>query len=182
DGIRLAARFADLCDLARPFGLRVDLEFMRWREVGTLAQAETVLRRAGKSNGAILLDALHLHRSGGKPADLAPLSASALRAAQLCDAGANIPQTEAEVIAEAREGRLPPGEGVLPLAELLEALPGDVNLSVEMPFPGLEVRSRLARAFDATRRVLAIRSQGTADRARESATFPTRSPSGPRET
>ena len=161
DHARLTAHFADLCDLAQQFGLRVDLEFMRWRAIGSLPQAEAIVREAGKTNGAILVDALHLHRSGGKPGDLIPLPARYLRAAQLCDAGADIPATEAAIIAEAREGRLPPGEGSLPLAGLLDALPVDTSLSVEMPLPALESRARIAAAYQATRRLLDHETLGT---------------------
>ena len=72
-----------------------------------------------------------------------------------------MPATEAAIIAEAREGRLPPGEGSLPLGDLLEALPADTSLSVEMPLPALETRARIAAAFTATRRLLDRRSRGT---------------------
>lgn len=161
DSARLIAHFAELCDLARQFGLRVDLEFMRWRVVGSLPQAEAIVREAGKANGSILVDALHLHRSGGKPADLIAISARRLRAAQLCDAVADIPASDAAIIAEARAGRLPPGDGGLPLGGLLQALPADASLSVEMPLPALDVRARLAAAFNATRRLLERQPRGT---------------------
>jgi sugar phosphate isomerase/epimerase len=161
DAARLTAHFADLCDLARPFDLRVDLEFMRWRAIGTLPQALAIVRQANKSNGAILVDALHLSRSGGKADNLISIPAEWLRAAQICDAGADVPATEAAIIAEAREGRLPPGEGALPLGELLAALPTDAFLSVEMPMPALQTRARITAAFDATRRLLDRQSRGT---------------------
>jgi sugar phosphate isomerase/epimerase len=161
DHARLTAHFAELCDIAHPFGLRVDLEFMRWRAIGTLPQALAIVREAGKSNGAILVDALHLTRSGGKAADLIAIPDAWLRAAQICDAGAEVPATEAAIIAEAREGRLPPGEGALPLSDLLEALPADASLSVEMPMPALETRARIAAAFAATRRLLERWPRGT---------------------
>jgi sugar phosphate isomerase/epimerase len=154
DPARLTAHFAELCDLALAFGLRVDLEFMRWRAIGALPHALAIVREASKSNGAILVDALHLTRSGGKAADLISISDEWLRASQICDAGADMPTTEAAIIAEAREGRLPPGEGALPLGDLLEALPADAFLSVEMPMPALETRARIAAAHDATRRLL----------------------------
>jgi len=160
DPVRLTAHFADLCDLAQQFGLRVDLEFMRWRAIGSLPQAEAIVRGAGKANGTILVDALHLHRSGGKPGDLISIPAHHLRAVQICDAVADMPASDAAIIAEAREGRLPPGEGALPLGELLEALPADAILSVEMPLPALAVRARLATAFNATRRLLERQSRG----------------------
>ena len=158
---RLTAHFAELCELAASFGLRVDLEFMRWRAIGMLPQALAIVRRRDKSNGAILVDALHLTRSGGKAADLIAIPDDWLRAAQICDAGPDMPTTEAAIIAEAREGRLPPGEGALPLGDLLEALPADSRLSVEMPMPALETRARIAAAFEATRRLLDRQSRGT---------------------
>lgn len=151
---RLTANFAGLCDLAGRYGLRVDLEFMRWRAVGTFEQAEAVVRGAGRDNGAILVDALHLDRSGGRPDDLRSVPASLLRAAQLCDAGALRPTLDEEVIAEAREGRLPPGDGTLPLPELLAALPGDATLSVEMPSRDRDAKGRIATAYAATQRLL----------------------------
>jgi sugar phosphate isomerase/epimerase len=154
DPARLTAHFAELCDLARPFGLRIVLEFMRWRAIGALPQALAIVREANKSNSAILVDALHLTRSGGKAADLISISDQWLRAAQICDAGADVPTTDAAIIAEAREGRLPPGEGALPLGDLLQALPADAFLSVEMPMPALETPARITAAHDATRRLL----------------------------
>jgi sugar phosphate isomerase/epimerase len=154
DPVRLTASFAALCDLAAEFGLRVDLEFMRWRVVGTLAQADAVVRHAGRPNGAVLVDALHLSRSGGAPRDVKTLPREFLRAAQLCDATAMQPASDADAIAEAREGRLLPGEGALPLAALLQALPADAALSVELPMRGLDARARIATAHSATRRLL----------------------------
>ena len=156
DLTRLIAKFAALCDLAASFGLRVDLEFMRWRVVGSLGQAAKIVAHADRPNGAVLLDALHLSRSGGAPAQLQELLPGIVRAAQLCDARALQPVTEAEVIAEAREGRLPPGAGELPLVELLRALPTNTVVSVEMPLPSMDVIPRLALAHRATCRVLAV--------------------------
>lgn len=168
DSARLAANFAALCDLAGSFGLRVDLEFMRWRAVGNLAQALAVLRQAGAANGAVLVDALHLSRSGGDPADLKAVPAEMLRAAQLCDAAATMPATDAAIIEEAREGRLPPGEGALPLAALLQALPTDAVLSVELPMRGRDASSRIAIAYEATLRLLRGFPHGAASESRNS--------------
>jgi sugar phosphate isomerase/epimerase len=154
DNSRLTANVARLCDLAQPFGLRVDIEFMRWRHIGTLQQADAIMRAAGRPNGAILVDALHLNRSGGTPADLDAIPVNFLRAVQLCDAAAAIPATEAAIIAEAREGRLPPGDGTLPLFDLMDALPDDIHASVEMPSPAYESRSRIAIAFQRTKELL----------------------------
>ena len=68
---RLAAAFADLCDLAAGFGMGVDLEVMPWRQVGTIQDAAAVVRDSVWSNCGVLVDALHLARSGGDPVDYA---------------------------------------------------------------------------------------------------------------
>ena len=150
DGVRLAHNFAALCELANVYGLRVDLEFMRWRPVATLQQALAVLTAAGQGNSAVLVDALHLFRSGGDVAAIAQVHPHYLRAVQLCDAPLQAP-AEALIIQEAREGRLLPGQGQLPLVALLDALPADVQLSVETPSSALQGERRLKAARDVTR-------------------------------
>jgi sugar phosphate isomerase/epimerase len=154
---RLADRFAALCDLAGRFGIGVDLEFMRWRVVGRLSQAAEVVTAAARRNGRILLDLLHFVRTGGTAQQLAAVAPSLLGAVQISDAPAEDPG-DAGIIDEARAGRLPPGEGGLPLRELLEALPPGVPLAVEVPmqrsFPALTPLERARRACDATRDLL----------------------------
>ncbi|MGY4494140.1 sugar phosphate isomerase/epimerase [Pseudomonas sp. TE3610] len=152
---RLTDHYAHLCELAVDFGLRVDLEFMRWRAVGNLAQARQIVEGAGQGNGGILLDALHLFRSGGTVAMLADIEPRWLRAVQLCDAPLLAPPEEL-IISEAREGRLPPGQGQLPLGELLAALPRDVQVSVEMPYGALGSVERLALAYQTSIALLTL--------------------------
>jgi sugar phosphate isomerase/epimerase len=151
---RLAANLAALCELAARYGLRVDLEFMRWRHVATLHQARSIVESVGSANLAILVDALHLTRSGGGPDDVRALPAGMVRAVQLCDASPNDPVGDDATILEARTGRLPPGEGALPLSELLDALPANTAFSVEMPLPSLPARDRLKLAYRSTRNML----------------------------
>ena len=146
---RLTANFSLLCELAAPFGMRIDLEFMRWREVADLHAAVAVVQGAAQGNGAILVDALHLYRSGGTAAMLAAVPRGLIAAVQLCDAPWQAPPPEL-IIHEAREGRLAPGQGELPLAELLAALPDHIEFSVEMPAPRLAVDERLALAYGST--------------------------------
>lgn len=157
---RLLGNFAGLCELAQGFGIRVDLEFMRWREIGSLQQALAIVGQAGQANAGVLVDALHLYRSGGSAQALAAANPMWLQAAQLCDAPAEAPP-DAGIIAEAREGRLPPGQGGLPLIELLQVLSPATALSVEMPMPGLPVAQRLALACGAAQHLLMqVRPQG----------------------
>lgn len=158
DTERLAERFGRLCDLAAEVGLGVDLEFMRFRVVGNLPQALDVVTRAGRPNGRLLIDVLHLFRSGGTAQMLAEVPVQLIGSVQLCDAPRPDP-TDAHVADEARQGRLFPGEGELPLIEYLRALPGDLCLSVEVPtrssHPGLTPAERAARAYAASRQLLA---------------------------
>lgn len=155
DPERLIAHFTELCDLAAPFGLRLDLEFMRWRDIASPEQAAEVVDGAGRPNASVLVDALHLVRSGSSIAALAEIPPERLRCVQLCDGPLAMPPTQAEIIAEAREGRLMPGEGALPLVPLLRALPRDIAISVEVPMPGLTAEQRLARAAATARSVIA---------------------------
>src|SRR5690348_11931635 len=120
DEARTLDRFGDLCDRAAAYGLQVCLEFAA---------------RSGRANASVLIDALHFSRSGGLPAHIARVDPALLRYAQLCDASADMPgptDTPA-LIREARTGRLLPGEGVLPLAELVAALPDGIPLAIEAP-------------------------------------------------
>jgi sugar phosphate isomerase/epimerase len=130
---RLIANFAALCGLADQFGMGVDLECMAWRRVASIDAALEVVLCAAQPNAGLLIDALHLARTGGTPHDLRRIPAPFMRSAQLCDAGARVPATHDAMIQEARSGRLPPGQGTLPLRELIAELPCGTTLSVEVP-------------------------------------------------
>jgi sugar phosphate isomerase/epimerase len=158
---RTLERFGELCDRAAQYGLQVCLEFAIYTGVRTLAHAAEVVARSKRPNASVLIDALHFSRSGGIPAHLASIDPALLRYAQLCDAGPAMPaptDTPA-LIREARTGRLLPGEGVLPLAELVAALPAGVPLAVEAPcratadLPAVE---RARRAYQTLSALLAI--------------------------
>ena len=89
-------------------------------------------RKVAQPNAGILVDALHLIRSGGRPADVAALKPGTVSYVHLCDALAR-EIAPADFAEEARTNRLYPGEGGLPLGELLQALPADTPLSLEAP-------------------------------------------------
>jgi sugar phosphate isomerase/epimerase len=154
DPARMVASFAELCELASVFGMGVDLECMAWRRVGSLPAAVRVVRAAGRPNGGVLVDALHLARTGGAPDDLRQVPAELIVSAQLCDAPAARPASEEAIIHEARAGRLLPGHGELPLCELLAALPAHAAISVEVPIAGSQPPERRAREIHAATRAL----------------------------
>jgi sugar phosphate isomerase/epimerase len=158
DEARTLDRFCDLCDRAAPYGLAACLEFAIYTGVRTLAHAAHVVAKSGRPNASVLIDALHFSRSGGRPAHVASIDASRFRYAQLCDAVAEMPGPgdTARLIAEARTGRLLPGDGALPLGELVAALPPALPLAVEAPCRDLAGRPALERARRAHRAMAAL--------------------------
>lgn len=153
---RAAARFAACCAAAEPLGIGVALEFQSYSPVRTVAHALRMIETSGYGNAGLVVDALHLARSGGRPADLAAVPPERLLFVQLCDAPARTPPTEA-LRREARRARLYPGDGELPLFELMDALPSGVPLDVEAPCESsahLSAAEQARLASEATRRFL----------------------------
>jgi sugar phosphate isomerase/epimerase len=154
---RTMERFCDLCDRARQYGLHVCLEFAIYTGVRTLADAARLVKQSRRANASVLIDALHFSRSGGLPSDIAGIDPSLFRYAQICDAAAVIPTEPADLIREARTGRLLPGEGALPLRDLVAALPAAIPLAIEAPVratAGLPALERAQRAWRSMRALL----------------------------
>jgi sugar phosphate isomerase/epimerase len=133
DRNRKVDRFARLCEMARPLGLTVDLEFPSWTETPDLTEAARVLRAAAQPNGGMLIDLLHFARSGSSVADLRELPAEWFHFAHVCDAPPGVPPTNEELIHTARFERLYPGEGGIDLDGILSALPAGVPYALEIP-------------------------------------------------
>jgi sugar phosphate isomerase/epimerase len=153
DENRMADNLGALCDLAKPYRLSLDIEFIRWTPLIDLDMALRILAKAGRPNAGVLVDCLHAARAGVPPAAMAKIDPARLGYFQLCDAPAEAPEDLAH---EARFNRLAPGEGGLPLRAVIAALPHDLPISVEAPLvvagAGPSERARLL--YEATRRVL----------------------------
>ncbi|GAB3426830.1 TIM barrel protein [Flindersiella endophytica] len=130
---RKTERFARLCEMARPLGLTIDLEFPSWTQTPDLTEATRVLRAAGQPNAGILVDALHFARSGSSLDDLRDLPSEWFHFAHVCDAPAEVPTTEAGLIYTARFERLFPGEGGIDVHGILAALPAGIPYALEIP-------------------------------------------------
>lgn len=163
---RLTASFAAFCAAAAGHGITGDLEFMPWTTVPDARTAHRIVAAARQPNGRVLVDTLHAGRSATTLADIAALPAALLGYAQICDAPAAVPTTDAGLIHTAREARLIPGEGGIDLVGILAQLPPDLAVSVEIPnAEGLAAhgpREWARRARDATRDILARRDVATA--------------------
>jgi sugar phosphate isomerase/epimerase len=125
---RLSDSFARLVGAAAPYGIRAVVEFMAYRSVATLEEAVAIAAPSG--GGGILVDALHVQRCGVRLADLRAVDRGLITYVQLCDAPLRAP---ADPLREARTARLLPGEGQLPLLDLLAALPDGIPVAVEAP-------------------------------------------------
>lgn len=148
---RLVDNYARLCDLAAPFGLTCDVEFIPWLRTKDLASAGALVRAAGRQNGGLMIDTLHFARAGCRLDELDQYPSSWFHYVQLCDAPQASPATLDGLIYAAREERLFPGEGELDLMGVLRRLPGSVVMGMEIPTETLsftatpEERARLAR-------------------------------------
>jgi sugar phosphate isomerase/epimerase len=129
-----AGKIAALCAHAAPLGIRICLEFGLFTEVKNLAMALAVIAQVDSPVVGLLIEPLHLQRSGGRPKDLASIPPGLMPYAQLCDAVEHGPTAEDPegILREALDGRLQAGEGGLPLIELMAALPPGIPLSVEL--------------------------------------------------
>ncbi|MCG5240617.1 sugar phosphate isomerase/epimerase family protein [Azospirillum doebereinerae] len=156
---RLAARLGRLCDDAAGFGLTVQFEFVSWMSVPSVTAAAALLDRIDRPSMGIALDALHYHRSGGTPADVAAVEPARFAYMHLCDAPAAYADDRDSLLHVAVKERLFPGEGGIDLAGLLRALPPGLPLALEIPTATLarsvDAPARVARAVAATRRLLA---------------------------
>ena len=133
DWSRQRDKFVATCDLAAQFGLTCSLEFAVIRPLATLPQTLQLIAEANR-DAVICLDPLHLARSGGTPADVKALDAKFFPYAQISDGNLAPGEPNPAMFGKLDFGmRALPGEGTLPLRELLAALPRDIPLSVELP-------------------------------------------------
>jgi sugar phosphate isomerase/epimerase len=125
---------AALCEHAAPLGMRVALEFGLFTEVKSLAAALTILDAVEHPARALLIDPIHVDRSGTTPEDLKAVPASLLPYAQFCDAPGERPDPNDfdAIIIDAIDLRRQCGEGDLPLKDMLDAMPPAIPLSIEL--------------------------------------------------
>jgi sugar phosphate isomerase/epimerase len=129
-----AAKLAQLCEHVRSAEMRVALEFGLFTDVKTISDAHAIVSQIDHDNVALLVDPIHLSRSGGSPKDVAKLPSRFIAYAQFCDAPPTLPDLSdvKSIIHEAIDLRLLPGEGSLPLDDFLESLPAKTPLSIEL--------------------------------------------------
>ncbi|MDB5671771.1 MAG: xylose isomerase-like barrel family protein, partial [Alphaproteobacteria bacterium] len=154
DADQAVARFAAFAAYAAGFGIVAGLEFNAFSAITDLAAAASIVRKAGV--GSLVLDTLHLVRSGGGAADVAAV-ADLADYCQLSDGPRRIEQDQRwrEAVAE----RMIPGEGEFGIADLLRPLRGGTIIEIEVPqkaamIAGVSAEQRAGRAVAGGRRML----------------------------
>lgn len=128
----IVERYGKICDLAKPYGLTVELEFPTFSQLTNLQEAVDVVAAAGRTNCGILIDTLYLHFSKVSLHELEALPEEWIHFMHICDtAGKNVNKRE-ELIHIARDDRRYLGEGCINFKPVLDRLPA-VPLSIELP-------------------------------------------------
>ncbi len=153
-----AEAFAILCNRAADHGLLVHLEFLPWSRIGDLATAVEVVQRADRPNGGVMVDAWHFFRGNPDLEMLRQVAGEHITGVQLNDAPL-LPEND--LVSASMTSRQLPGEGELPLGELvhtLDAIGAVAPRGVEVLSDQLHQLSPIeigCRAGDSTRRAIA---------------------------
>ena len=146
-----AAKLQAMLDRAAGTGVRINLEFGLFTAVKTIAEAVEIVGQVDGTAKGILCDTLHWSRSGGTADAIRGLPRAWLGYAQLCDAPAAGPDLSdmKAIIDDAINRRMPLGEGGLPLAAMVDALPAGLPVAIEersatlrAQFPDFNERAR----------------------------------------
>lgn len=148
DRARVVAMLRDYAAAAKEAGLRIALEFMPMSELKDIRQAVEAIDAAGADNVGLLVDSLHLARSGAGEAEVAAIDPARICLTQLCDGPAQL-APGSTLYDEAMSGRRYLGDGGLDLAGLVRALPPEAEIELETPVvadAALAPAQRAARA------------------------------------
>jgi sugar phosphate isomerase/epimerase len=154
-----------LAEMAAARGMETTMEFAPGLAVADLPTALEAVRHVGRPDFRLLIDTMHLLRSGSTPARLAAVPPALIGYVQLSDA-THAPRFDT-YMEEAMYERMVPGEGELPLREVLAILPREVVIGLEIPQrslaeAGVDPHERLGRCVAAARAMLAELPAATA--------------------
>ncbi len=130
---RLSQNLARFAEHAAAYGLSPVLEFFPWTNVPDLSSALKIIDRTARGDIGVLLDTLHFDRSDSSLAEIAAAPASRFPFLHLCDAKVTPPYAESELLHTAREARLIPGDGEIPLGKILSKFSRDLLVALEIP-------------------------------------------------
>jgi sugar phosphate isomerase/epimerase len=156
DRARSFDQFGRFAELAAERGLASSVEFVPGLLVGNLADGIDAVRHVGRPDFKLVIDTMHVGRSGCSAADLKSADSSLFGYVQICDC---MIETRNAAWEQGYE-RMSPGDGELPLKDFLNALPGNLPIGIEIPQRSLSdagrgPRERLAPCVAAARSLLA---------------------------
>jgi len=144
--------------MAARFGVAAAVEPAVIRPLATLSQALRLLSELGRKNAVICLDPLNFVRGGGSAALLRGLDPRLFPYAQISDGVLDPGEPDLTKLGRMSPNqRRMPGEGTLPLRDILDVLPAGLPLSVELPMPKtarLSAREWAQATAESTRRFL----------------------------
>ncbi|MFM5907274.1 MAG: sugar phosphate isomerase/epimerase family protein [Novosphingobium sp.] len=154
DERRMHDQFARFANLAGERGMGSMIEFMPFVAVDSLPKALACVAASGVDGAGVLLDSMHVFRTGTDLADIAALDPAVIGHVQLCDSRAGL-DAQAYMTC-AKSERLVPGTGELALHDFLKAIPQGKIVGLEIPQAlvtqsGIDDCARLTAVIDACR-------------------------------
>jgi sugar phosphate isomerase/epimerase len=133
DHARLSDRLGAISDLCGGYDMRAVLEFFPWTDVPDLATAAKIVQGTGRDECGILVDTLHYARGASTPEQFQGLAPSRFPFVHVCDAPGGTSWTREELFHAGRVERLPPGEGGIDIKGILQHLPPNIPVGLEVP-------------------------------------------------
>ena len=145
-----ADQLSHLCSIADAGNITICLEFMKFTSVKSLSDALDVVKLVDAPNVGILLDLLHVVRSGTTFKEIEACDPNLFPYAQWCDGTAQpVGWSDSELITDALDDRLIPSEGKLDALKFESLFDTGVPFSIEVrskhlreSFPDYEERAR----------------------------------------
>ncbi len=135
DRDRTFDQLATLTQMAAARGMGTTIELAPGMTIGDPDTVLAAIEYVGRPELRLALDTMHWVRSGFGAAELRELGAEKIGYVQLCDT--TLKPRLKSYLEEAMYERMAPGDGELPLAEILAAVPADVVVGLEIPMRSL---------------------------------------------
>lgn len=158
DDVLVVDKLGKLCDLAQRQGLTLSSEFCPMTAGNpSLERSIWLVDQLARPDFAMGVDALHFVRSGASMETLAALDPRYFGIAQICDAIGT--HTSEDYIADVHNREVP-GQGELPLREILSAVPQSIKIEIEVPAAhrrkaGVTAEQHVRDVIEGTRAIVA---------------------------
>lgn len=137
DHQRLTENLGAFADLAANYDMTPVLEFFPWTSVPNLSSALDIVEKTGRDYVGVLLDTLHFNRSQSTLQQITYADPARFPFLHVCDANVQPSYTEDDLLHTARAARLMPGDGDIPLRDILAQMPKDASIGLEIPMQSL---------------------------------------------